>query len=125
MLTLVREGGFPIWFVLAFGGLSLLCSGRYAVTPNNRRLRLAGALGLTTFLATITAVCADLAMVGHHAPAFLAQHPDMQLYVVVLQGGAESLSPSIVGFSLLTLSALLVALGCHRDLDEYDSHVSS
>jgi hypothetical protein len=43
----------------------------------------------------------------------------------MLQGGAESLSPSIVGFSLLTLSALLVALGCHRDLDEYDSHVSS
>jgi hypothetical protein len=117
MLTLVREGGFPIWFVLAFGGLSLLCSGRYAVVPSRPRLRLAGALGLTTLLATITAVCADLAMVGHHGPEFLAHHPEMQLYALLLQGGAESLSPSIVGFSMLTLSALLVALGCYRDLD--------
>ena len=118
MLTLVREGGFPIWFVLAFGGLSLLCSARYAATPSARRLRLAGALGLTTFLATITAVCADLEMVGHHGPEFLAQHPEMQVYALLLQGGAESLSPSIVGFSMLTVSALLIALGCHRDPDE-------
>jgi hypothetical protein len=118
MLTLVQEGGFPIWFVLAFGGLSLLCSSRYAIAPSGRRLRLAGALGLTTLLATITAVCADLAMVGHHGPAFLAEHPDMPLHTFALQGAAESLSPSIVGFSMLTLSALLVALGCHRDLDE-------
>lgn len=118
MLTLVQEGGFPIWFVLAFGGLSLLCSGRYALSPSARRLRLAGALGLTTFLATITAVCADLAMVGHHGPAYLAGHPDMRLYAFALQGGAESLSPSIVGFSMLTVCALLVALGCHRELEE-------
>jgi hypothetical protein len=118
MLTLVREGGFPIWFVLVFGGLSLLCSGRYAVVPNGQRLRLAGAVGLTTLLATVTAVCADLATVGHRGPEFLARHPEMQLHAIILQGGAESLSPSIVGFSMLTLSALLVALGCHRDLGE-------
>jgi hypothetical protein len=118
MLTLVQEGGFPIWFVLAFGGLLLLCSGRYAVAPSPRRLRLASALGLTTFLATVTAACADLAMVGHQGPAYLARHPDVQLYVFALQGGAESLSPCIVGFSMLTLSALLVALGCHRELDD-------
>lgn len=118
MLTLIQEGGFPIWFVLAFGGVLLLCSGRYAVAPSAQRLRLAGALGLTTFLATITAVCADLATVGHQGPVYLARHPDMQVYAMVLQGGAESLSPSIVGFSMLTLSALLVALGCHREVSD-------
>ncbi|HEX3850602.1 MAG TPA: hypothetical protein VHW01_06520, partial [Polyangiaceae bacterium] len=89
MLTLIQEGGFPIWFVLAFGGLSLLCSGRYALAPSAQRLRLASALGMTTFLATITAVCADLATVGHQGPAYLARHPDVQLYVFALQGGAE------------------------------------
>jgi hypothetical protein len=34
---------------------------------------------------------------------------------VVLQGIAESLSPAILGFTVLTLTALLVALGCYRE----------
>jgi hypothetical protein len=114
MLTLVQEAGFPIWFVLAFGALTLLCCARYAAMPRSERLPLAGALGLATLFSTITAICADLATVGHQGPTFLAQHPDMQVYALVLQGGAESLSPAIIGFSMLTLAALLVALGCYR-----------
>ena len=118
MLTLVQEGGFPIWFVLAFGALTLWCSARYAATPRPERLPLAGALGLATLFSTITAVCADLATVGHQGPVFLAQHPGMQVYALVLQGGAESLSPAIIGFSVLTLAALLTALGCYRARDD-------
>jgi hypothetical protein len=112
---LVREGGFPIWFVLAFGGLGLLCSARYAMAPGWHRLRLVAALDLTTLCATITAMCADLATVGHHGPRFIAQ--GMRVVDLLLQGGAECLSPAIIGFTVLTLSALLVALGCHRQLD--------
>ncbi|HEY3664986.1 MAG TPA: hypothetical protein VGL19_03255 [Polyangiaceae bacterium] len=115
MLTLVQEGGFPIWFVLLFGGLSLFCGARFALGPSRQRLRLTGALGLTTWLATLTAVCADFAAVGHHGPEFLSRHPELPLHAVVLQGVAESLSPAIVGLSMLTVCALLVALGCHRD----------
>ena len=114
MLTLVREAGFPIWFVLAFGALTLLCCARYAAAPRFERLPLAGALALATLFSTITAVCADLATVGHQGPTFLAQHPGTELYALLLQGGAESLSPAIIGFSVLTLSALLTALGCYR-----------
>ncbi len=114
MLTLIQEAGFPIWFVLAFGALTLLCSARYAATPRVERLALAGALACATLFSTFTAVCADLAAVGHHGPEFLAQHPDTQVYALVLQGGAESLSPAIIGFSVLTLAALLTALGCYR-----------
>jgi len=39
----------------------------------------------------------------------------MTLTVVLLQGMAESLSPAIVGCTVLTLDALLIALGCYRD----------
>ncbi len=117
MLTLVQEAGFPIWFVLAFGALTLLCSARYAAAPRPERLPLTAALGLATLFSTITAVCADLATVGHQGPAFMAQHPGTPLYELLLQGGAESLSPAIIGFSMLTLAALLGALGCHRAQD--------
>jgi len=114
MLTLIQEAGFPIWFVLAFGALTLLTCARYAANPRLERLPLAGALGLATLFSTFTAICADLATVGHQGPAFLAKHPGTPLYALLLQGGAESLSPAIIGCSVLTLAALLVALGCHR-----------
>jgi hypothetical protein len=117
MLTLVQEAGFPIWFVLAFGALTLLCCAQYAATLRAERLPLAGALGLATLFSTITAIAADLATVGHQGPTFLARHPGTPLYELLLQGGAESLSPAILGFSILTLAALLCALGCYRALD--------
>jgi hypothetical protein len=117
MLTLIQEAGFPIWFVLAFGVLTLYSCARYAATPSPTRLPLAGALGLATLCSTLTAVCADLATVGHQGPAFLTQHPGTPLHELLLQGAAESLSPAIIGFSILTLAALLTALGCYRTQD--------
>jgi len=115
MMTLFREGGFPIWFLLAFGALSLIFGARYALRPDPNRLRLAAALGLATLLTMFTAISADLAMVGHHAPDYLAQHPEQSLASVLLQGFAEAMSPAILGFTLLTLVALCVALGCYRE----------
>ncbi|MEP7050804.1 MAG: hypothetical protein ABJB12_10640 [Pseudomonadota bacterium] len=117
MLTLIQEAGFPIWFVLAFGALTLLCCARYAATPRPDRLPLAGALALATLFSTVTAIAADLATVGHQGSAFLAAHPGTPLHELLLQGGAESLSPAIIGFSMLTLAALLCALGCYRALE--------
>jgi uncharacterized membrane protein len=115
MMTLFREGGFPMWFLLAFGGLLLISGARFAMRPDSARLRLALALSAATLFTTITAISADLATVGHQAPDFLAKHPEMTLASVLLQGIAESLSPAILGCTVLTLAALFVALGCYRE----------
>ncbi len=93
MLTLFREGGFPMWFLLAFGGLLLIAGARYAMRPDPLLLRLALALGAATLFTMVTAISADLATVGHQAPQYLARHPEMTLASVLLQGLAESLSP--------------------------------
>jgi len=115
MLTLFREGGFPMWFLLAFGGLLLISGARFAIRPDPLRLRLALALGVATLFTMLTAICADLATVGHQAPDFLTRHPEMNLASVLLQGIAESLSPAILGSTVLTLAALFIALGCYRE----------
>jgi hypothetical protein len=114
MMTLFREGGFPMWFLLVFGALSLLAGARFALRPEASRLRLAVALGLATLFTVLTAIGADLATVGHQAPEYLAHHPEQSL-VFLLQGFAESMSPAILGFTMLTLVALFVALGCYRE----------
>jgi hypothetical protein len=115
MLILIREGGFPIWFLLAFAGLSLISGARFAMRPEPARLRLALALAASTLFTTLTAICAALATVGHQAPHYLATHPELTLASVLLQGVAESLSPAIIGCTVLTLAASFIALGCYRE----------
>jgi hypothetical protein len=115
MLTLFREGGFPMWFLAAFAGLLLVSGARFALRPEPARLRLALALGAATWFTTVTAICADLATVGHQAPDYLSRHPEQTLASVLLQGMAESLSPAILGCTVLTLAALFIALGCYRE----------
>lgn len=104
-----------MWFLLAFGTLLLIAGARFAMRPDATRLRLALALGAATLFTMLTAVAADLATVGHQAPTYLTRHPEMTLPAVLLQGVAESMSPAILGSTMLTLAALFIALGLHRE----------
>ena len=115
MLTLFREGGFPMWFLLVFSGLSLVSGTRFAIRPDASRLRLTVAMGSATLFTMFTSVCAALAMVGHHLPSYLQSHRSESFPDALLQGCAEALSPAILGFTVLTLVALFVALGCYRE----------
>jgi hypothetical protein len=93
----------------------LISGARFAMRPDASRLRLALALGAATLFTMVTAVSADLATVGHQVPNYLARHPEMTLATALLQGVAESLSPAILGSTVLTLAALFIALGFHRE----------
>ena len=104
-----------MWFLLAFSLLSLLSAARFAMRPDAPRLRLTGTLGLATLFTTCTGVAAAFATVGHQAPEYLKRHPTETMTTVLLQGMAESLSPAILGFTVLTLVALLLALGAYRE----------
>ena len=118
MLTLFIEGGFPMWFLLAFGLATLAFSARFAWAPVRRTLRTAFALAAATAFTTLTGVCTDLATVGHQAPSYLKAHPDGTMVEVILQGVAESMSPGILGFTVLSLAAIIVALGFQREVTE-------
>ena len=105
-----------MWFLLAFSLLTLLTCARFAASPSSARLRVALALGGATGFTILTTVAADLAAVGHHAPEYLARHPELTLGTVLLQGMAEAMSPAILGFTVLSLAALVLALGFYRAL---------
>ena len=115
MKTLFEEGGTPMWFLLAFGLGMLALAVRYAWAPTTRAFRATLGLGSATLFTAVTGICADLAAVGHHAPAYLKAHPDMTLAEVLLQGAAESMSPGILGFTMLSLAAMIVTLGFYRE----------
>jgi hypothetical protein len=115
MITLFKEGGFPMWFLLAFGLGMLIFAVRYAMVPTRWAFRVTCSLGAATLSTAVTGTCAALAAVGHHAPEYAKRHPEMTISEVVLQGIAESMSPGILGFTMLSLAAMIVALGCYRE----------
>jgi hypothetical protein len=114
MATLIREGGFPMFFLLAFGLGALVFAARFALSPTQRSLRTAAALSAATGFTAITCTCAALATVGHQAPEYLKRHPESTLAEVVLLGIGESMSPGVLGFTMLSLIALILGLGFWR-----------
>jgi hypothetical protein len=116
MYTMIREGGWPMWFVLAFGLSALVTAAWYALQPSDRLRALAKGFGLTTALASIQAVAADIAAVGHNVPSHWEQMKmtNELLPRLLLQGLAECMAPAILGFSMVTLVALLYGIGRAR-----------
>lgn len=117
MWTLIIEGGYPMWFLALFGFAGLIMAVRYALHPSRLGLRSVVGLSVTTVLSIFTGTAADLAAVGHKAPEYLRAHPGITLAEVTLTGFGESMSPAILGFSLLTITALVVTLGLRRSVD--------
>jgi len=115
MWTLIVEGGFPMWFLLIFGLATWAAAGAFARRPTPRGLRLVLGLGVTTLFSVAMGIVTDLAAVGHHAPAYRAQHPELGWPEILLQGFAEAMSPGVLGFSMLTIAALLVTWGWFRE----------
>jgi hypothetical protein len=114
MATLVREGGFPVFFLLTFGLAAMGFAVRFATAPSQRVLRTTLALCAATVLTSINGIFAALSAVGHDAPEYVKRHPGTTLQEVVLLGLGESMSPGILGFTVLSLIALILALGAYR-----------
>jgi len=113
MLTLIREGGFPMFVILALGLGALGAALRSVTSPSEGRLRLARQLARATLYSTLVGLAAALGAVFHQAPDY-AQRNHLDLYQTVLMGLGESMSPAIMGFAILALVALFTAVGEQR-----------
>ena len=113
MLTLIRAGGYPMFFILVFGFAGLAGAGWYAFRPNPRNLGFVTWIGVSVLFSTLQGTCSDLGMVFSHVTRMPEGIPSVP---VLLEGLAESTSPGILGFTFLALMALVTAVGRARDL---------
>jgi hypothetical protein len=113
MLDLLREGGMPMLFVVIFGLATLGAAARFAARGDRRRTGFITWMGAATLLSIGAGLCSDLAAVGHHALERCAEH-HLEPTACLLMGFAESMAPGIVGFTLLSLAAMLTAAGASR-----------
>lgn len=114
MGKLMTAGGLGMWFVLAFGLVSLLSAFRFAFRPAAYKLRFVGAMSLATLFATLSFLAGNLGAVGSRVPDIeeWAHSPDMPL--IVLKGFGESMAVPLLGFTLLSLTAFVTAIGFGR-----------
>ena len=114
MLTLFRNGGFPMFFILAFGFVALAAAAWYAYRPNPRSFGFIVWMGAATLFSTLMGTSADFGATFFHVSRAIDKgmagwHGDL------MEGLAESMSPGIMGFSLLAMTALVVSVGKARD----------
>jgi hypothetical protein len=114
MLEMFRAGGFPMWAILAFGLLDLVAGARFAFRPERRLLPVIAALGFAVLFSVFAGTAADFAAVGTQVPQRLEWADSPKVHLIILAGFGESMSPSILGFSLLSLVALECAMGLRK-----------
>ena len=114
MSNLIRDGGAPMWAILFFGLIDLGAALRFAYRPARARLPPIIALSLAVLFSIPCGVMADIAAVGSKVPARPEWASSPKIHLVLLQGLAESMAPGILGFSALSLVALLCAVGLRR-----------
>jgi hypothetical protein len=113
MITLIRDGGWSMFVILAFGLAALLTAASYAIRPDAVREGFLQWMSRAVLWAIFCGIASDFATVCHYVAHDSSLTGD-QLARIVLEGVGESMSPAIVGFAFLALVALLTAVGRRR-----------
>lgn len=129
MLTLLRNGGFvSMSFILLMGLLGLGAAFHFALRARRQSLGFIKSIAMATLFGTLAATCADMGttlyaaekVLGRSdvpgAPAATTQEAEAlpNAIYIVIAGFAESSSPGILGFTMLGLTWMLVAVGRRR-----------
>ena len=112
MVQFIRAGGYPIWIVIALALPALYLAVRFAISLDARRLAMLRALSWAQVFAVTSGVAsnfiATLWGVGRNP-----EWHDEPL-VPLLIGFGESLTPAVLGLSVLTVVWILISFGLRR-----------
>ena len=115
-MKFIVAGGWGIWFVILFAALALASSIGFVVRPVARKVPVVRALSVAMIFSILASVTNNFLTVMW----VVAGDPPPDLHLVVMQGLGEAVTPAILGFTVLAVVWLLVAVGTRRlhDRDE-------
>ncbi len=115
MIRLFILGGWPMFIVVGFGLVALVAAALYAIRGKRQPLGFVYGMMGATFFAVLCGFAADLGAVFFALSSDkMSDVPAEQAHRILLEGFGESMSPGIMGFTMLSLTAFLVAVGSHR-----------
>ncbi|MEO6419362.1 MAG: hypothetical protein ABIP39_08160 [Polyangiaceae bacterium] len=112
MLNFIRDGGWGMFLIMAFGTASLVAAAWYAYRASAKPPGSLWGMGLATLFVTFAGFASDLKAVFD----FLAGdkiEPEQRARILC-QGLSESINTIIMGFMFLSLTALVAAYGSAR-----------
>ena len=115
MKEFIQAGGVPMWFVIVFGAVALVAAALFVWRPEARKVAVLRSLDNAVLWSALGGMVAAFAAVGYNVPVMPGIAKSGDLPLILLVGLAESMSAPILGFTILSLTALLQAVG-HRRL---------
>ncbi len=114
MLEFMREGGFGMWLVLAFGLVGLVFAVLFVVRPQERRVLFLRHLSKAILFSGLLSTFTGLSAVLHKVPAHPEWSKSPDLHLIVMIGLGEALAGFILALGFLSVLWLLSAFGVRR-----------
>ncbi|HEY3820545.1 MAG TPA: hypothetical protein VGL81_25440 [Polyangiaceae bacterium] len=111
LYRLFRDGGWSMFAVVLFGLVALATAAFYAARPDAKHEGFVRWMCWATLWSILAGMCSDFATVFRVVCEIDDWNKRSQ---ILFEGSAESLSPGIMGFVLLSLTALLTSVGRRR-----------
>lgn len=113
-MWMILAGGVPVLFVIAFGLVGLAAAARFAWAPTNGRIGHIVSIATAVGFASLAGCAADLMTVAVRVTGNEEWAASPDVWLIVLAGIGESMSPLILGFSMVAVTALITAVGQRR-----------
>ena len=112
MVKMFVAGGYAMWMIAILGVACLITAVRFAMRGEPRLLGVMRALSWAVVFSTLSGISSDLTATFLH----VARDPDWskEPLLPLLMGFGESLTPATLGFSLLAICWIIVAVGVRR-----------
>jgi hypothetical protein len=111
MLQFFRDGGWSMFVIVAFGLLTLASAGFYAARPDRRHEGFLEWMSRAMLWSILAGLASDVGTTLHYTCTIQDANERSR---TITQGVAESMSPAIMGFALLAVTAFLTAVGRRR-----------
>jgi len=111
MLEFFRDGGWSMFVILLFGFISLASAAFFAARPDGKHEGFIQWMSRATMWASLVGVFTDFGTVF----GVVCEMKDADERTrILLEGSKECMSPLVMGFAFLTLTAFLTAIGRRR-----------
>lgn len=114
MMNLMHEGGWSMWVVLLFGGITMVTAILFAWRPVEEKLGFVRGMTTATIFAILSGLASNLAATFSHVVTRDEWHSYPDIVLAPMAGISESLATPVLGFTLLAIIWLITAIGIRR-----------
>ena len=111
MIEFFKDGGWSMFVILLFGFVALASAAYFAARPDGKHEGFLKWMSRAVLWSTLAGITSDFAAVFHYTTNITDADERGR---TILQGAAESMSPAVMGFVFLSLTAFLAAIGRRR-----------